>query len=245
MRNEDIEASRRKGRFVGGAVLIIVGACLLLQRLDLNLPHWLFSWQMILIAVGIVVGAKHNFRPGGWIVMVLVGGIFLVNEIFDLPYATAQFIWPVVLILVGVMLIFKKNYPAAEWPSKKKSFAASEEFSTGEDVLNATAIFGSVNKAVMTKNFKGGDVTAIFGGATLNFMKADINGAAVMDITTVFGGCEIIVPANWKVQVDITTILGGVEDKRYMGQQVPNGPIEKLLILKGTCLLGGVEIKSF
>jgi len=244
MRNEDIEASRRKGRFVGGAVLIIVGACLLLQRLDLNLPHWLFSWEMILIAVGIVIGAKHNFRPGGWIVMVLVGGIFLVNEIFDLPYATAQFIWPVVLILVGIMLIVKKNYPEAEWPSRKKSFAASEEFSTGEDVLNATAIFGSVNKAIMSKNFKGGDVTAIFGGATLNFMKADINGA-VMDITTVFGGCEIIVPANWKVQVDITTILGGVEDKRYMGQQIPNGPIEKLLILKGTCLLGGVEIKSF
>ncbi len=48
MKNEDIEASKRKGPLsIGGAVFIIVGACLLLQRLDLNLPHWLFSWQMI------------------------------------------------------------------------------------------------------------------------------------------------------------------------------------------------------
>ncbi|WP_142683437.1 LiaF transmembrane domain-containing protein [Chitinophaga polysaccharea] len=244
MRNEDIEASRRKGRFVGGAVLIIVGACLLLQRLDLNLPHWLFSWQMILIAVGIVIGAKHNFRLGGWIGMVLLGGIFLANEILHLPYATAKFIWPVALILVGIMLIFKRNYPGKDWAARKKSFGASQEFATGEDVLEATAIFGSVNKVIMSRDFKGGDVTAIFGGAVLNFMKADINGAAVIDISAVFGGCEIVVPANWKIQVDITTILGGVEDKRHT-DLITNGPAEKLLILKGACVFGGVEIRSY
>lgn len=244
MKNEDIDASRRKGRFIGGAVFIIVGACLLLQRLDLNLPHWLFSWQMILIAVGIVVGAKHNFRFGGWLVMILVGGIFLANEILNLPYATAKFIWPVALILVGVMLIFKRNYHGAEWPSKKHSFGSSEEFATGEDMLSANAIFGSVNKMVMSKNFKGGDVSAIFGGAVINFMNADINGSAVMEVSAVFGGCEIIVPANWKVQVDIDAILGGVEDKRNT-DVMSAGPIEKLLILKGSCVFGGVEIKSY
>jgi predicted membrane protein len=244
MKNEDIDASRRKGRFIGGAVFIIVGACLLLQRLDLNLPHWLFSWQMILIAVGIVVGAKHNFRFGGWIVMVLVGGIFLANEILNLPYDTARFIWPVALILVGIMLIFKRNYHVTEWPSKKHSFGSSEEFATGEDMLSANAIFGSVNKVVMSKNFKGGDVSAIFGGAVINFMNADINGTATLDVSAVFGGCEIIVPANWKVQVDIDAILGGVEDKRNTNV-ISAGPIEKLLILKGSCVFGGVEIKSY
>lgn len=96
----------------------------------------------------------------------------------------------------------------------------------------------------MSRDFKGGDVTAIFGGAVLNFMKADINGAAVIDISAVFGGCEIVVPANWKIQVDITTILGGVEDKRHT-DLITNGPAEKLLILKGACVFGGVEIRSY
>lgn len=245
MKNEDIEASRRKGRFIGGAVFIIVGACLLLQRLDLSLPHWLFSWQMILIAIGIVVGAKHSFRFGGWMVMVLVGGIFLANEILHLPYATARFIWPVALILVGIMLIFKKSYPRTDWSSKKQGFGGHDEFfSTGEDVLSANAIFGSVNKVVTSKNFKGGDVSAIFGGAALNFMNADINGSAVIEVSAVFGGCEIIVPANWKVRTDIDAILGGVEDKRHT-ELISNGPDEKLLILKGSCVCGGVEIKSY
>lgn len=244
MKNEDIEASKRKGRFLGGAVFIIVGACLLLQRLDLNLPHWLFSWQMILIAIGIVVGAKHKFRFGGWIVMVLVGGIFMANEILELPYATAQFIWPVVLILVGVVLIFKKSYQGTDWTFKKHAFGSSQEFASGEDTLSANAIFGSVNKMVMSKNFKGGDVSAVFGGAVINFMNADINGTAVMDVSAVFGGCEIIVPAHWKVQVDIDVVLGGVEDKRHTGM-MSNGSIEKLLVLKGSCVFGGVEIKSY
>ncbi len=39
--------------------------------------------------------------------------------------------------------------------------------------------------------------------AVINFMNADINGTAVMDVSAVFGGCEITVPAHWKVQVDI------------------------------------------
>ncbi|SEW33522.1 LiaF transmembrane domain-containing protein [Chitinophaga arvensicola] len=249
MKNEDIEASRRKGRNIGGAILIIVGACLLLQRLDLDLPHWLFSWQVILIGVGVAVGAKHNFRFGGWIVMILVGGIFLTAEIMNLPYSNARFIWPVALILVGIMLILKKTSPASEWKSKKqlydgdRVYGANMESHSQDDMLDATAIFGSVNKVVMSKQFKGGDVTAIFGGAVLNFMKAGIEGTAVMDLTAIFGGCEIIVPADWKVRVDITTILGGVEDKRHV--DMVSGGTEKLLILKGTCIMGGVEIKSY
>ena len=96
----------------------------------------------------------------------------------------------------------------------------------------------------MSKNFKGGDVTSIFGGTVLNFMKADIQGTAVLDVTAIFGGCEIIVPSNWKLKVDVTSIMGGVDDKRYPELLTDNGP-EKMLILKGSCIFGGLEIKSY
>jgi hypothetical protein len=52
------------------------------------------------------------------------------------------------------------------------------------------------------------------------------------------------VPANWNVQSDIVTILGGVEDKRPMmapGSSANN----KVLILKGACVFGGVDIRSY
>ncbi|MGO4293836.1 LiaF transmembrane domain-containing protein [Chitinophaga sp. RAB17] len=244
MKNEDIEESRKKSRAVGGAILVIIGTGLLLQRLDLDLPNWLFSWQMILIAIGIVLGFRHNFRMGGWLVMVAIGGIFLAGEIQAWPYDTARFIWPVVMIGVGVIVIFKRNYSTKEWADRKKQFGASIASASGDDVIDATAIFGSVDKVIMSKNFKGGDVTSIFGGTVLNFMKADIDGTAKLDVTAIMGGCEIIIPANWKVKMDVTTIMGGVDDKRYLDTIPSTGP-EKLLILTGTCIMGGLEIKSY
>jgi len=244
MKNEDIEESRKKGRAVGGAILVIVGTCLLLQRLDLKVPDYWFSWQMILIAVGVVLGFRHNFRMGGWLVMVAIGGFFLAAEIQNWPFDTARFIWPVALIGVGIIVIFKRNYSTKEWADRKKRFGASIVGATGDDYLDATAIFGSVDKVVMSKNFKGGDVTSIFGGTVLNFMKADIEGTATLDVTAIMGGCEIIVPANWKIKVDVTTIMGGVDDKRYLDVMTGTGP-EKLLILTGTVIMGGMEIKSY
>ena len=244
MKNEDIEASRRKGRFAGGAIMIIVGAGLLLQRLNLNIPSWVLSWQMLVICIGLILGFKHNFKLGGWLVPVVVGGIFLAGEISEWPYESARFIWPVVLIMIGISIILKRNYSENEWHFRKKRFAPDEEYINSDDMIDASAIFGSVNKIVMSKNFRGGDVTSIFGGTELNFMKADINNTAVVDVTAIFGGCEIIVPSNWKVKVDITTILGGVEDKRPM-ELMTSAASDKLLILKGSCIFGGVEIKSY
>jgi predicted membrane protein len=146
--------------------------------------------------------------------------------------------------MIGISIILKRNYSENEWHFRKKRFAPDEEYINSDDMIDASAIFGSVNKIVMSKNFRGGDVTSIFGGTELNFMKADINNIAVVDVTAIFGGCEIIVPSNWKVKVDITTILGGVEDKRPMELMTAAGS-DKILILKGSCIFGGVEIKSY
>lgn len=265
MRNDDIDISKneaskedtpkRKHHGIGGIILVIIGLGLLLRRINLGVPDYYFSWQTLLIAIGLVIGIKSNFRFGAWLVMVLVGGIFLAAEAFKLPYNTAQFIWPVVMIMVGIMMIFKRSFHMDGWKkdwknkdwkdyaSKNIPYGSMMDYATGEDVLDATAIFGSVNKVIVSKNFKGGAVTSIFGGSTLNFMKADIDGMAILDVTAVMGGCELIVPANWKVQMDLTTIMGGVEDKRFMEAQ-PTGP-EKILKITGACVMGGVEVKSY
>ena len=53
----------------------------------------------------------------------------------------------------------------------------------------------------------------------------------------------LIVPAHWQIKSELITVFGGMEDKRQMLQ---NSEIEtKTLVLKGNCVFGGVEIKSF
>ena len=89
----------------------------------------------------------------------------------------------------------------------------------------------------------GGDITNIFGGTEINLTQADIQGVATIDVTTIFGGAELIVPSHWSVKSEIVTIFGGVEDKRTVAT-ITETP-EKALVLKGTIIFGGIEIKSF
>jgi predicted membrane protein len=103
--------------------------------------------------------------------------------------------------------------------------------------------FGGVNRNVISKSFKGGEMTAFMGGAEFNFGKADIERRAELDVTVIMGGVKLIVPQNWDVELNTTNILGEVDDKRRgNGATIEN---TKKLVLTGTVTMGGVEIKSY
>ena len=83
----------------------------------------------------------------------------------------------------------------------------------------------------------------IFGGTELDLSQADFTGTAAIDLTTIFGGTKLLVPSNWSVKSEAVTIFGGIEDKRRM-QSVTEAP-QKTLLLRGTVIFGGIDIKSF
>jgi predicted membrane protein len=111
------------------------------------------------------------------------------------------------------------------------------------DRLNIDAIFSGVNRKLMTKNFEGGKITTAFGGVDLDLTSADFNGVVTVQIDIIFGGVKMIVPPHWDIRTEVTNIAAGIEDKRYFreGGVDPN----KVVVLKGTILFGGLEIKSF
>ena len=113
-------------------------------------------------------------------------------------------------------------------------------------MLDSTVVFGGVKKNIISKNFRGGECVTVFGGTILNLMQADLNGPVVLELTQVFGGTKLIIPPHWKIQSrDMVAIFGGIDDKRPLLGNPQDDESERLLILKGTCLLGGIEIKSF
>lgn len=84
----------------------------------------------------------------------------------------------------------------------------------------------------------------MFGGAEINFSQADIKGRAVLEVNAVFGGAKLIIPANWTVQSsELVAILGGVEDNRVL--QMGAGDPDKVLILRGNAIFGGITLKSY
>ena len=113
---------------------------------------------------------------------------------------------------------------------------------SSEDWVDSTAIFGGVHKKIVSKNFRGGDITSIMGGTELDLTQADFNGVVKLDVTQVMGATKIIVPAHWEVRSEVTALFAGYEDKRQ--QPAVTNP-DKVLILQGASVFGGIELKNF
>jgi predicted membrane protein len=228
------------GRFWAGLVLVVVGSLLLAREMGVYFPRWFFSWEMLLIAFGIFTGARHSFRSWGWLIPIVIGGAFLLDD-FVPELELRHFIWPGIIIAIGLVMILRprKSTGTRFWDNNQ---GATEGGGSNEDVLDTVSVFGGTKKNVISKNFRGGEVVNFFGGTDLNLSQSDINGVAVLDLTQVFGGTKLIVPSNWKVQSEVVAVFGGLDDKR---RDLANPDPNKVLVLKGTCIFGGIDIKSF
>jgi hypothetical protein len=63
-----------------------------------------------------------------------------------------------------------------------------------------------------------------------------------LEVTQVFGGTKIVIPANWTVHSEMVAIFGGIEDKRLQSNEPTP---DKVLIIEGTSVFGGIDIRSF
>lgn len=232
---------QNSGRAFAGVIVLTVGALLLARQAGADIPGWVISIGTLLIAIGVYMGYRQKFRNWAWLIPTGLGLLFVANDVID-GFSIGAFFWPIIIITIGLVLIFKpkksKDHP---W---RNNWQGTIEENTGEDFIDSTTVFGAVKKNIISKNFKGGDVTAIFGGVELYLGQADINGRADLDLTHIFGGAKIVVPSDWKVQTDqVVCIFGGLDDKRK-NISVPADP-NKVLVLHGTCIFGGIDIKSY
>jgi predicted membrane protein len=242
--------SARGRRWTGIFLLLIGTAALLKSYLVPTLPVWLFTWQMLLIVLGLFIGIRHNFRGGPWFVLMLIGSIFLLNEFYP-NFIDRRYIWPLALMAVGAFLIFKPRHRHWGMPEQGDTTALphqeevqpKELAASDEDFLDSTTVFGGIKKTLFTKNFQGGDIVNILGGTEINLSQADINGRVTLDVTQIFGGTKIIVPPHWEIKPEMAAIFGGIDDKRSFH----NATIDhsKVLVLKGTSIFGGIEIRTF
>jgi len=262
MENTNIHnASRRSNRALGGVILVIIGLVILLQNMGFYFPGWLFSWNMFLIVLGVFIGIKRNFRGAGWLILVILGSFFTMQRIFDVDIS--RFFFPLMLTGFGIYLILKpKKYSSGRWRNQadanivdqpvladepvgatSSSNWTSNQSYTSEDVVDSVSVFSGTHKNVFSKNLKGGDIVAVFGGCDLNLTQADFQGTVVIDVVVVFGGVKIVVPPSWKVRSEMTALFGGLEDKTSI---LPYGAeSNKTVVLRGFALFGGVDIKNF
>jgi predicted membrane protein len=231
----ETKTENSNGRLWAGLIVVVVGLVFLAESLDVDVPDWLFSWKMLIIGIGLYVGAKQSFKPGGWLIPVAVGTVFIADEYLQDLYLKPYLI-PVIIIGIGLYIIFKPRRNGKPWRG------AVYTETNSESLWESVSIFGG-NKNVISKDFRGGEMVTIFGGSEINMTQADINGVVTIEVVQIFGGTKLIVPANWKIQTsELVSIFGSTDDKRQLNT---NQDDTKVLNLKGVSIFGGIDIRSY
>jgi predicted membrane protein len=241
--NERIERNYRlhrdRGGLVPGLVLILVGVVFLLDHLGYIRAEefWKF-WPMLLVVVGVVKLFSRQNRVGG-VILILIGAFLQLHKL-GYTRLTLWDIWPVILIAAGVTLIFNRFQFPKRTPFKPLTTSGSS------DTLNEFALFGGVERRINVNNFRGGSISAIFGGVEVDFRSADIEGEeATVQVEALFGGIELTVPDRWIVAYQGQSIFAGYTDETRPPIPDVTGTLpRKKLILQGRAVFGGIVVKN-
>ncbi len=237
--SDRLQGSRTPSGLIPGIILVAIGALFFLNNLHIvYIKDWVRFWPAVLVAVG-VVKLVDSLDSGGRAAggaLIAVGALLLAQTLGYLDGMSLFDLWPLILIVVGVVLLFQRSIP---WPD---TFSMNSS-NTDAGVLNEAAVFGGGKRNVVTEDFRGGKVSAVFGGFELDLRRAVMTAdSAVLHIDAVFGGVEIRIPQNWAAVVRGTGVFGGYSDESLQPNE--STPGYKRLILKGSAVFGGVSVKN-
>ena len=227
-------SSRLTPRLILGLGIVALGVLFTLDNLGfLEAGEFLEYWPVLLVAVGIskLTGPLHSrawLAASFWILigswLLLYNLEFIELSLFDL--------WPVLLILLGVAIVGRALYRPR----------ADRQAVNGASTITTVAVLCGSAPKNSSKDFRGGDLTAIMGGCDVDLRHAQISGTeAVLDVFAFMGGIEIRVPPEWTVTSKVTPLLGTLEDKT---DPPPDTSPEQRLTVRGYAVLGGVEVRN-
>jgi predicted membrane protein len=199
--------------------IILVGMLFLLGNLDIIDPHEYFRfWPAILIVLGIAYLFQSQYGSGRvWgIILIFLGSAMVLDRLYFINFHVWDY-WPLIFVFVGIMMILKAT-------RRKNLPSTQSQVTDANSYINATAILGGFKQSNNSQDFKGGDMTAIMGGLEIDLHNASIKGEAVID---------------WLVVIEGFPFMGGYENKTHAPKETT-----KRLVIKGTAVMGGVEIKN-
>ncbi|WP_028649213.1 DUF1707 domain-containing protein [Nocardiopsis sp. CNT312] len=107
---------------------------------------------------------------------------------------------------------------------------------------NLVAVFGGCERKGRWLVEPRTNISVLFGGVDLDLREAVLSQNEVtVQLAVILGGVEITVPEGVRVINNTSAILGGAEIHGADRVTDPNAPVIRLT---GTCMLGGVEVKS-
>lgn len=226
---------KKFGNILWGIVFIAVGLIWGLNALGItNINIFFKGWWTLFIIIPCFIGLFTDRHKLGNVIGLFIGLMLLACAQGLLAFSL---IWklsiPAILVIVGLTFIFRDTVGTKINREIKK---LNENRKNDAEYCST---FASQNINFDGEDFKGADLSAIFGGVKCDLRTANITENQIINANAIFGGIEIYVPTNINVKVKSTPIFGGVSDKsiRNKNQDVPT------IYINAFCMFGGVDIK--
>lgn len=211
-----------------GALLILCGVVYALNVFGIATINFsLDGWWALFIIIPSLSGLISSKDKLSSLIGLGIGVLLLLGARSVIEYDTVwKIIVPVIIAALGVKLIIKtlKTKDTETDGEQKEMMAAFSEQSAdynGEEVAVAK-------------------VGAVFGGAKCNLRNTKIVDGCHVDVMSIFGGVDILVPENVTVKNNLFSLFGGIDDKRTTTNAGDNNTT---LYINGFCVFGGVDIK--
>lgn len=217
------------GRTLFGIAIVAVGVGFMLDSLNIyNFNHIIGDWWPSLIVLAGLASLFSSPRQFLWPLTIVFAGILLqLRQLNVLNFDIWGLIWPAIIIIGGLSLIAQRS-------------GHTKPQTTDDNIVDMFVTFSGLEAKNQSDTFAGGKITALFGGVTLDLLKAKITDKATIDIFTAFGGIELRVPEGWRVKASGLPLFGGWDNKTEM----PEDKDAPTLYIRGTCMFGGFEVKN-
>ena len=105
-------------------------------------------------------------------------------------------------------------------------------------------LMGGSKKEYNYAELKGGIINCVMGGTEIDLTNTKLEKGATIDVFLMMGGAKIKVPKDWNVILDTDNIMGDSKDRNAEEEGVVEDN-SKTLKIRGTVLMGGLEIKRY
>ncbi|USX12488.1 cell wall-active antibiotics response protein [Oxalobacteraceae bacterium OTU3CAMAD1] len=226
-----------KSQMAIGIAVIVIGLLFLVDNLgwiDLDFRRHLLPLALIFFGTLKLMQTRTSSGKliGGGLI---AAGCLIFLRRFGILDISWQSLWPVMLIVFGIAVVFKSSTGRSAF--KQPGAKADNEFDQME--VDITSFMGAFKRRIITADFRGGEITALMGGCDLDLRQSSINGEAVLNVFSLFGGVTIKVPVDWTVVLQGTPIMGGFEEKT-----APPATPGKVLYVRGYAIMGGLEVRN-
>jgi hypothetical protein len=107
------------------------------------------------------------------------------------------------------------------------------------DTFAVVAAMDGVEFTSRAEALRAGSATAVAGGIEIDLTRAHLAGTATLDLTAIAGGIEVVIPADWRVEMTSQVLAGGTSNRTdASGDDAP------VLLVDARAYFGGIEVRA-